>query len=93
MSAACRIKFSQPLAAVKAYANNTATLIDCELIAEASSNVSSISSPADRMASTKLHLINFAPKPNQKLGLVTLDEVVRDTEKSSLGASRPQMRH
>lgn len=79
MSAALSHEFNQPLAAVKTYADNAATLIDRARIDEARDNVSRISSLADRMASISRHLRNFARKPNQKLGSVALDEVVRDT--------------
>ncbi|GAA4112219.1 sensor histidine kinase [Aminobacter aganoensis] len=79
MSAALSHEFNQPLAAVKTYADNAATLIDRARIDEARDNVSRISSLADRMASISRHLRNFARKPNQKLGPVALDEVVRDT--------------
>ena len=44
-----------------------------------SDNVSRISSLADRMSSISRHLRNFARKPNQKLGPVSLAEVVADT--------------
>jgi two-component system C4-dicarboxylate transport sensor histidine kinase DctB len=80
MSAALSHEFNQPLAAVKTYAENAATLIDRARTEEARDNVSRISSLADRMASISRHLRNFARKPNQKLGAVALDEVVRDTE-------------
>lgn len=80
MSAALSHEFNQPLAAVKTYADNAAILIDRERIAEARDNVSRISSLTDRMASISRHLRNFARKPNQKLGPVSLQEVVHDTQ-------------
>lgn len=80
MSAALSHEFNQPLAAVKTYADNAAILIDRARIDEARDNVSRISSLADRMAAISRHLRNFARKPNQKLGPVALDEVIRDTE-------------
>ena len=79
MSAALSHEFNQPLAAVKAYADNAAVLIDRDRAAEARDNVSRISSLADRMATISRHLRNFARKPNQKLGPVPLAEVVADT--------------
>jgi two-component system C4-dicarboxylate transport sensor histidine kinase DctB len=79
MSAALSHEFNQPLAAVKAYADNAAVLIDRDRTAEARDNVSRISSLADRMATISRHLRNFARKPNQKLGPVPLAEVVADT--------------
>lgn len=80
MSAALSHEFNQPLAAVKTYADNAAILIDRERVAEARDNVSRISSLTDRMASISKHLRNFARKPNQKLGAVSLQEVVHDTQ-------------
>lgn len=80
MSAALSHEFNQPLAAVKTYADNAATLIDRARIDEARDNVSRISSLADRMASISRHLRNFARKPNQKLGPVSVEDVVRDTQ-------------
>lgn len=80
MSAALSHEFNQPLAAVKTYADNAATLLDRSRIEEARDNVSRISKLADRMSSISRHLRNFARKPNQKLGPVALEEVVRDTQ-------------
>ena len=79
MSAALSHEFNQPLAAVRSYADSAAILMDRDRVAEARDNVSRISSPVDRMASISRHLRNFARKPNQKLGPVLLEEVVKDT--------------
>jgi two-component system C4-dicarboxylate transport sensor histidine kinase DctB len=79
MSAALSHEFNQPLAAVKTYADNAAILIDRERIAEARDNVSRISALTDRMAAISRHLRNFARKPNERLGPVSLAEVVTDT--------------
>lgn len=79
MSAALSHEFNQPLAAVRTYADNAALLIDRGRIDEASDNVGRISKLVERMASISRHLRNFARKPNQKLGPVALDEVVKDT--------------
>lgn len=79
MSAALSHEFNQPLAAVRTYADNAALLIERGRTDEATDNVSRISKLVDRMASISRHLRNFARKPNQKLGPVMLDEVVRDT--------------
>lgn len=79
MSAALSHEFNQPLAAVKAYAENGATLIERERISEARDNLSRISNLADRMSSISRHLRNFAREPNQTLGRVELAEVVKDT--------------
>lgn len=79
MSAALSHEFNQPLAAVQAYADNAAILIDRARVEEARDNISRISSLVERMASISRHLRNFARKPNQKLGPVLLDSVVADT--------------
>lgn len=79
MSAALSHEFNQPLAAVKAYAENGATLIERDRVDEARDNLSRISKLADRMSSISRHLRNFAREPNQTLGPVELAEVVRDT--------------
>lgn len=79
MSAALSHEFNQPLAAVKTYADNAAILIDRDRITEARDNVSRISALTDRMAAISRHLRNFARKPNERLGPVSLAEVVTDT--------------
>ncbi len=79
MSAALSHEFNQPLAAAKTYAESAAVLIARGRIDEASDNVRRISALIDRMASISRHLRNFARKPKEKLGAVSLDEVVRDT--------------
>jgi two-component system C4-dicarboxylate transport sensor histidine kinase DctB len=79
MSAALSHEFNQPLAAVKAYAENGATLIDRDRVGDARDNLARISSLADRMSSISRHLRNFAREPNQTLGPVPLADVVKDT--------------
>ncbi|RVN43066.1 sensor histidine kinase [Sinorhizobium meliloti] len=79
MSAALSHEFNQPLAAAKTYVDSAALLIERGRTAEASDNIRRISGLIDRMASISRHLRNFARKPNEKLGPVRLDEVVRDT--------------
>ncbi|WP_324763643.1 sensor histidine kinase (plasmid) [Sinorhizobium meliloti] len=79
MSAALSHEFNQPLAAAKTYADSAALLVERGRTAEASDNVRRISGLIDRMASISRHLRNFARKPNEKLGPVRLDEVMRDT--------------
>ncbi|WP_390624983.1 sensor histidine kinase [Pseudorhizobium xiangyangii] len=78
MSAALSHEFNQPLAAAKTYAESAAVLIERGRLDEVSDNVRRISALIDRMASISRHLRNFARKPNEKLGAVALDEVVRD---------------
>ena len=79
MSAALSHEFNQPLAAARTYADNAGILIERGRIGEARETVGRIASLIDRMASISRHLRNFARKPNQKLGPVALDEVMRDT--------------
>jgi two-component system, NtrC family, C4-dicarboxylate transport sensor histidine kinase DctB len=79
MSAALSHEFNQPLAAAKTYTDSAAVLIERGRLEEASDNIRRISALIDRMASISRHLRNFARKPNEKLGSVALDEVIRDT--------------
>ncbi|MBW6421936.1 sensor histidine kinase [Rhizobium sp. XQZ8] len=79
MSAALSHELNQPLAAAKTYSETTGVLIDLGRTEEARDNVKRISALIDRMASISKHLRNFARKPNEKLGAVAIDDVVRDT--------------
>ncbi|WP_432442881.1 sensor histidine kinase [Neorhizobium alkalisoli] len=79
MSAALSHELNQPLTAAKTYAETTGVLIGLGRIEEASDNVRRISALIDRMASIGRHLRNFARKPNEKLGPVSIEEVMRDT--------------
>ncbi len=79
MSAALSHEFNQPLAAAKTYTDSAAVLIERGRLEEANDNIRRISALIDRMASISRHLRNFARKPNEKLGPVVLDEVIRDT--------------
>ncbi len=79
MSAALSHEFNQPLAAAKTYADSTALLIERGRVPEAQDNVRRISALIDRMASISRHLRNFARKPNERLGPVSLSEVIADT--------------
>lgn len=78
MSAALSHEFNQPLAAVRAYADNASTFIDRGRTEEARENLQRISGLTDRMASISRHLRNFARKPNQKLQPVSLPDIVKD---------------
>lgn len=79
MSAALSHEFNQPLAAAKTYADSATLLIERGRTDEASDNIRRISGLVDRMAAISRHLRNFARKPNEKLGPVAIEEVVRDT--------------
>ncbi|MCO6391036.1 two-component sensor histidine kinase [Aliihoeflea aestuarii] len=79
MSAALSHEFNQPLAAARAYADNAAVLIERGRFEDARDNVQRISKLVERIGSISKHLRNFARKPNQKLGSVVVEDVVRDT--------------
>lgn len=78
MSAALSHEFNQPLAAVKAYAENAVTFLDRDRIAEARQNVTLISQMADRMALISKHLRNFARRPLEQTRPVALRAVLDD---------------
>jgi two-component system C4-dicarboxylate transport sensor histidine kinase DctB len=79
MSAALSHEFNQPLAAAKTYADSASLLLDRERYDEARGNLQRISNLIDRMAAISRHLRNFARKPNEKLGPVSVEDVLRDT--------------
>lgn len=79
MSAALSHEFNQPLAALRNYADNARMLIERGRGSEAAETLGRVSKLTDRMATISRHLRNFARKPNQKLGPVPLETVVRDT--------------
>lgn len=78
MSAALSHEFNQPLAAVKAYAENAVTFLDRDRPDDARKNVGLISQMADRMASISKHLRNFARRPQEKIGPIPLLAVLDD---------------
>ena len=78
MSAGLSHEFNQPLAAVKAYAENAATYLDRDRPDEARKNVGLISQMADRMAAISKHLRNFARRPQDKIGPIPLLAVLDD---------------
>lgn len=78
MSAALSHEFNQPLAAVKAYADNASRFLDRDRTEEAHDNVRRISRMADRMASISSHLRNFARRPQQKIGPIPLRAAIDD---------------
>ncbi|RZW08825.1 MAG: sensor histidine kinase [Rhodobacteraceae bacterium] len=78
MSAALSHEINQPLAAVKSYAENAATFLDRNRIADARENVKRISKMADRMATLSGHLRNFARRPQETTGPVDLSLVLDD---------------
>ena len=76
MSAALSHEFNQPLAAARAYADNTAVLLDRGRVDEARGNLTRILRMIDRMAALSRHLHSFARKPGAKLGPVHLSDVM-----------------
>jgi two-component system C4-dicarboxylate transport sensor histidine kinase DctB len=78
MSAALSHEFNQPLAAVKAYADNADTFLERGRVAEARDNVGRISAMADRMAAISRHLRNFARRPQDKTGPIPVAAVIDD---------------
>lgn len=78
MSAALSHEFNQPLAAVKAYAENALVLLDRARTPEARENVGRISAMTDRMAEISKHLRNFARRPEERVGAVQLGAVIED---------------
>lgn len=78
MSAALSHEFNQPLAAVKAYAENAGTFLDRGRVEDAQDNITRISGMADRMASISKHLRNFARRPMDKSGPVPMGAVIHD---------------
>jgi two-component system C4-dicarboxylate transport sensor histidine kinase DctB len=78
MSAALSHEFNQPLAAVKAYAENAGTFLERGRVSDARENITRISGMADRMASISKHLRNFARRPQDKTGPVPLRGVLED---------------
>ena len=80
MSAALSHEFNQPLAAVRAYADNAGVLIERGRVPEACENITQISALAERMADLSRHLRTFARRPNRKLRPVPLDEALRGTQ-------------
>lgn len=78
MSAALSHEINQPLAAVKSYADNAATFLDRERLADARENVTRISQMADRMAAISGHLRNFARRPQESVGPIEVLHAIDD---------------
>lgn len=79
MSAALSHEFNQPLAAVRAYAENANTFLERGQSEDARENLQRISGLTERMASISRHLRNFARKPKQRLEPVLLADAIRDS--------------
>ncbi|WP_425090515.1 ATP-binding protein [Tropicimonas sp. S265A] len=78
MSAALSHEFNQPLAAVKAYADNAQTLMERDRLEDAKDNIGRISQMADRMAAISRHLRNFARRPQEDVLPTPLTRVIED---------------
>ncbi len=78
MSAALSHEFNQPLAAVKAYAENAGAFLNRGRVEEAQGNIGHISAMIDRMASISKHLRNFARRPQDQIGPIPLEAVISD---------------
>ncbi len=88
MSAALSHEFNQPLAAVKSYAENARAFLDRGQVDEARDNIGRISKMADRMAAISKHLRNFARRPQEAVGPVSLLTVIDD----ALAVSEPRLK-
>ena len=78
MSAALSHEFNQPLQAVKAYAENAQTFLERGETSEVRDNIGRISRMADRMATISKHLRNFARRPGEAIGPISLTSVIDD---------------
>lgn len=86
MSAALSHEINQPLQAVKAYAENAQTFLDLGETGEVRDNIGRISRMADRMAAISRHLRNFARRPGEAIGPISLISVIDD----ALAVSAPK---
>lgn len=75
MSASLSHELNQPLAAIKAYAENARAFLKRDKAKSADDNIGRISEMVDRMAELGNHLRNFARRPKQKIDVVDMAEV------------------
>lgn len=87
MSAAISHEMNQPLAAIKAYAENSITFLSRNMRDDAVDNVQQISLLADRMSKIARHLRNFARRPQEQNKAVPVLPVIDD----SLSIMRPKI--
>lgn len=78
MSAALSHELNQPLAAVKTYADNARAFLSRGDTEDADDNLARISRMADRMATISDHLRNFARRPKQAIGPLSLEAIIKD---------------
>ena len=88
MSAALSHEINQPLAAVRAYADNAAAYLDRDRVTEARANIGRISEMTDRMAKISGHLRNFARRPGDTLKPVPVIPMIEEV----IGLLEPHMR-
>lgn len=73
MSAALSHEFNQPLAAVKSFARNAAAYLDRGEPDKVRQNVGMIDEMVDRLSAISAHLRNFARRPGEKTGPISLN--------------------
>ena len=78
MSAALSHELNQPLAALKTYADNARAFLARDNLQATDENLERMSRMVDRMASISAHLRNFARRPQQAIGPLSLDGVIQD---------------
>ena len=78
MSAALSHELNQPLAALKTYADNARAFLARDNVQATDENLERMSRMVDRMASISAHLRNFARRPQQTVGPLSLEGVIQD---------------
>ena len=79
MSAALSHEYNQPIAAIRAYADNAQTFLDKGKVETARDNLTRISSMTDRMAKLSKTLKSFARTPGTQMRNVNVAELVRES--------------
>lgn len=79
MSAQLSHEYNQPLAAIRAYAENATAFLKQGRIEEAQKNLSRVSILTERMAKLSEHLTRFSRKSEPELHAVNLAEVIDET--------------
>jgi len=79
MSAALSHEYNQPIAAIRAYADNARAFLDQSREASARDNLERISSMTERMAKLSKTLKSFARKPGTSLRDVSVSSLVKES--------------
>ena len=79
LSAALSHEFNQPLAAIRAYAENAGVFLDRGREVEAHDNIGHIVALTERMAGLSKHLSSFARKPQDSMRAVSLSGALTET--------------